>query len=636
MDNFEQFGKAIDSFSIGQLFEHVQYSPLFTSGNTDFELLVSTISKFEDNIHANLIQTLLNEYCLQLTMNLNDKESLLKNILIIFDLSHALDKLSPNHNYTQVFTTLITIMPLEFLTGIFSDVYFDKSNEIRQLALTNNNKLQGKLRPGSKLLSLYKSITSKLSPIEPTHIATTQKFRQLIYGSLEISDKLSDNLIFHFNLDGVVSDPQRLKNIKGNGKDPTDYLLLNIKKILSNFDNLKSIITKANWSNDRSKFDSIFNLFGNILKAFKKFKPISNGQSISLDLPKNLNEDVASILYWSTNFEKFNDQLKALNNYWSLLIQMTINANLLILLLYENMFPMITECNSEMPKKFRRPQVLENLITNATFKVKIKEFNKEFYSIIGNFHSKEISYILKSSEKIWMKMKLKGFVHPSVESINAIGKDQRKRKLDEYVQSNNNLLKKPKFMAKMGTPKLTRLWRNNFSLSQLKSTSLSPKEILNDIKDDIYFARGKLESIEKSNSDYISNLDEFERLNWKSIRTARNFGFWSKFKYCDDGIVGIEGIWNPQLKDELNLKIEKEKAVIEEDVEDTAMEVDGVTDLAEENDTATSRLSVEPTEPTEPTEPANNDKPESIIDENNEETTITDFKDSELANEEKQ
>lgn len=466
----------------------------------------------------------------------------LRNIFTIIDLSIHIDENYSDYNCFAMHTFVIIIsylFPINFIIENFSPIFFDNKCKDRLLLLTKGNKLQGKVKPGSRLLVIYKQIVNKIPTFEYGNEEIIAKFRHFILNSLEISDKLTQSSDWH------------MSNKSINGYYSSFESFYNIKKI-----NLVAPTTFKNKNNPRNLFNEYISLMKflttsteseliqSINKGFNTSSSNINNNSSQLKLwyIDNINRSLNSIqqfdhrklikiplnnkndkqFKWILDEDNFNQQLKTFDFYYSIKIQMIILINFFNEITVDK-WKKDSEIIHKEYSKFRKPEPLTNPITSVEAKRKISDWY--IYSINGfkqkNFHYNEIKDLLEKNEKTFTKMKLKNFSHPEIEQINQ-NLESKKRKLEDYISESNDLEKsitnkRPKFIHKMGTPKITKLWEAE-KISEWKDGN----DILESVKDDIYFARGKYEENPKDEE----NSETYKRLCWKGLRSIKESGNW--------------------------------------------------------------------------------------------------------------
>lgn len=267
---------------------------------------------------------------------------------------------------------------------------------------------------------------------------------------------------------------------------------------------------------DLSLLDSLNKTLSSALSSFEygKLKPIQ------------LNNKISKPLDWILDDEVFLKQLNSLDFYWSLRIQILILINFLNQLLVDNWS---TVCNQSLSEfsKFKKPENLASPIVNAEAKRRITEWLSHSLNAFKqkNFNYPQMQDLLSNNEKTFTLMKLKNFTHPSVDDLAQVSQ-LRKRKYSEYMTTTEDLQstiqnKRAKFQHRLGTPRLSKLWNvktddvlNSSAHDSGKSKTFD--DILYNVKDDIYFARGEYEQNPNDNTS-----EAFSRLAWKGLRSIR-------------------------------------------------------------------------------------------------------------------
>ena len=356
--------------------------------------------------------------------------------------------------------------PLSFLIDHLVPSLFDNSLEDKRLIkLSNNYSLQGKIKPGSKLLTLGKLLLIRI----PKLIDNYKPFinlRNFIIESLLINDKLSISLDWHI-----------MNNI-----NMENYY---ISKKLSIYNN----------NNNNNNNGNIFIKYISLMNQFTKntdidMKLLSYIESII----KNIKNDNLSItpfnnynkqFRWILNEEQFKQQLS--NNFLnqSLKIQLIILLNWLFNLKLEKFNKLSTIVSTEY-NKFRKPDI--KLISNSEVLNKINSLISQLLKSI----TPELLSLLSINEQSFTKMKLKSF-------NNTFPKSTRITKPAHKFPKRN--IKPPLFLKSI--PK--------------SSSSINANTLLDNIKDDIYFTRGSYES-----DPTPSNHQSLLRSSWKGFRCLKS------------------------------------------------------------------------------------------------------------------
>lgn len=471
----------------------------------------------------------------------------LHRVFALIDLTIQVDEEYPEYSCYSM-NTFVSILsylyPMDFIVSNFAPAFFHKNGKQRRLLLTRGNKLQGKVKPGSRLLVIYKQMVNRIPEFEPANDSVIAEFRHFICNAFEIGDKLSQSLDWHMankSVNGYYSsfegyyDAKKLSTLKPNTRGGK-----NQKNIFADYISLMRLMTTHNE--------------GELIQALNK--GLASNNSLNLRLIEDLNKALDSVTYhnhrnliklplnekstkqirWVLDEDTFNQQVKTYDFYWSLKIQLAILVNFFNEMTVEKWRPN-SEAISKEYSKFKKPDVLINPITSFDSKRKILDWVT--YSLNSfkqkNFHPLEIQDILENNEKTFSKMKLKGFAHPDISQLSEIT-DSKKRKLAEYISSSEDLNlsianKRPKFVHRLGTPKLSKLWNVQ---TGLKSNAIvewkDSEDVLDSVKDDIYFARGTYEE----NPEDKENTETYSRLCWKGLRSIKEQGNWLQLATCNE------------------------------------------------------------------------------------------------------
>lgn len=458
-------------------------------------------------------------------------------IFSLIDLSICIDETYTEYSYAMnTFVNVLSYLyPTEFIIKYFVPIFFNENGKERLLLLTKGNKLQGKVKPGSRLLVIYKQIINRIPTFEVSNQEIIAKFRHLISNSLEISDKLTQISDWHMankKINGYYSSFENFYNLKKYNTLSMNPLSKNHPR---NIFNELIILNKALTTTSENELIECVN------KEFMGQKQ-SNTTQLKLWVIDNINKSLNNISYhdhrqlekiplnditekqfkWVLDEEIFNKQLKTYDFFYSLKLQLAILINFF----NERTFD---KCKNESEiilseySKFKKPDSFLNPINSIEAKRKLSDWY--VYSMNGfkqkNYHYLEILNLLEKNEKTFQKMKLKNFVYPNIEQLNE-NLQPKKRKFEDYITETNDLdsiivNKKPKFIHLMGTPKLTKLWKVEKNVSWKDS-----EDVMESVKDDIYFARGTYEENPKD----MKNAETYHRLCWKGLRSVKETGNW--------------------------------------------------------------------------------------------------------------
>lgn len=497
---FESLGNDLD-------FKDVEFSPWDKSHINDLWDIV--LSKEEDK--SQVFTTLIIQYAFHHSKSTTIDDEYIKPIAMLFDMSHEFDSKSNDGFFLMqsFFSICNSFKPGTDQFQIFSQWFFHPSNQFRVLNLTKNNKLLGKLRPGSKLLSLFNQLQERTQTFPPQNLKIINKFRSTILNSIEINDKLSMGLEWKIN---DQNNKFKNVNIENSNQSPIEFLLKNFTKLLKSFNGPHGkLIDDLN--KVKSIHHSIFNQYSNIIKGLQLMK---------LQVKQN---SIVNQQEWILHNVTFKNLIQNKNKFWTFTIQNLILINSFILLSKEELSPLIDLSRGDLNKKFKLPPQLVSLLSNDIIITKLKSWVIDLNTLLEDFHNEKVSYIINQNEKTWTLMKLKAFNHPKVESLqNSLDPlNNSKRKFQEYKETHNEdrIIKKRKLIHKMGTPKLSKTWRVDNSISKLaEHDSLNDK--LNTVKDELYFSKGKLSEFnEKTSDEYNEECENYKRLIWKEGRLER-------------------------------------------------------------------------------------------------------------------
>lgn len=465
--------------------------------------------------------------------NMEFINSTLHSLFSLIDLCIYLDyeyddyKSYAMHTFVHILSYLF---PIDFIVSHFTPLFFKNETSDRRLLLTRGNKLQGKVKPGSRLIVIYKQLANRIPTYKAKNENMIAELRHFICNSFEISDKLSQSLDWHMpqsSLNGYYSVYKSYYEAKRIGQ-PNNHQR-NTKSLFIDYITLMKTLTTHSESE--------------LIQSINKGP--HSGNSSKLWLVDSISKGLTSIAYpdsrilkkiplndksekqfrWVMDEDIFMQQVKNYDFYWALKVQMCLITNFFHEFTVDKWRPN-SEAISEEYSKFRKPDALINPITSLEGKKRISGWYN--YSLTGfqskKYHYQELLDILQNNERTFTKMKLKHFAHPDIDELSKIS-ESKKRKLEEFMENSKDLdssilRKKSKFVHKMGTPKITKLW-NVKEITQIDEWKDSD-DILETVKDDIYFARGNFQEDPKN----VENTEVYTRLCWKGLRSVKECGDW--------------------------------------------------------------------------------------------------------------
>ena len=197
---------------------------------------------------------------------------------------------------------------------------------------------------------------------------------------------------------------------------------------------------------------------------------------------------------WVLNQEEFGLQLRDDNKNMFAFV-----GQLVILLDYISRFcsshiRVVMDKLARRKLKFKRPAVYDSAIESVYLYKQMQHFKMQILQALDEHESLIVSHILGYTEDTWELMKLQQFNHPDLEVLKQHSAS-KKRKLDEYMQDceKNTFKKRKPYFHKLGTARLSRVWRTETGLDNLKKSLKNKEETLEGYKDDIYMAEGSLE-----------------------------------------------------------------------------------------------------------------------------------------------
>lgn len=512
---YGEFREVLEALLGAVAIEDARYNVTDCGASVESLLKLAQRAPHEDSI--NFLSAFLTEYVLEVAQRDFD-DTLIKTCAVVLDLAHAMDAAVPNGFFLmQAFLSLAGLFAAQEASfEIFCDWLFDPRNNFRVLNLTRNNNLTGKLRPGSKLLALVKQVQEMTLGFVPGANARLHEFRVLVLGALDINDKLSRALDWHTNAkNGCYKTALTVPGIKGTGSHtPTAFVLFNFLRLMV-------ALTEKPWEEVIGAQNAASNL------AHSCFAQYANVVSALSSLKKSTTRATPFQIEWVGNFTAFTTQLHALNKFHTFAIQNRILVMGMLSMTKESMGPLIDKARAEVGKKFRLVPQMAVLLQEGAITSKLKTWVPLLEALSADFHAQEVAYALGPSERTWSLMKLKAFAHPSVQALQNLDPTQeQKRKLEEHSEVHNSerIIKRPKLVHTMGTPKLTKIWRVDNSLQKLKPSV--DKDMLGTVKDDLYFARGKLTEMGPDDTDRPEQKALCDNLIWKECRLERLNSHW--------------------------------------------------------------------------------------------------------------
>lgn len=391
-----------------------------------------------------LIMLMFNTYLIdEITGNFIDTnfdDLIIDKISTVLDLSLLFDS---NYSIQILINLLVNLTPLKSF-DIILNIIFEKNSE-RIMQLTKNNQLQGKIKPGSKILILFNSLKYRSNNFN-FEIKNFLKFLKfLIFDCFEINDKLSQSLNWQIYKNSnflSYSKTNKFNKITKNGNIKFFDLFTTIKNLISISElNLIQISNKSDF--ELTYFDLINKKMPKINSCY--YMPLKNYDfnNINYILDANI----------------FDKQLQNKSIFMSLKLENLIILNFLKSMIYEN-FQETIKTVSLNNNLFKRPLNLSSSITNNDAKKKINNYINYQLNWLKTqkFHHSLIIRLLSQNENTFTIMKLKNFSYPKISSLSGITENSvpLKRKMQEL--SENQSLKKRKYFHKMGVPKLSKLY----------------------------------------------------------------------------------------------------------------------------------------------------------------------------------
>ncbi|GME87054.1 unnamed protein product [Ambrosiozyma monospora] len=386
---------------------------------------------------------------------------------------------------------------VEFLVYRFGPMFFSNGSTSRRNKITANNKLVGKAKHGSYLLQLAHNVLPRVVNQLKEYDTFASHLRFFVLNSFDISDKLLLTHYWHLNdLNGTYLQfannrlfPKRISDIHLDNKtaDPWyNYMYcsyqfsMEIEKLLENNDAVRFKHDQPGTTNIHDRIKGTSSALADLdhkdtdlpLKKVHFNKPTDD----SLEYYNNR----VYTCDWILQEKEFVDQLRNHQNRLAVYTQLMIMSNFLAGAYKSNWDAKVKSFEAKFPKckvptefawMSRSPR--ENARASLE---KVRHHMSKSYPE----YEKLVLQILKDSELTWDTMKLKFFGHENVDKLVELS-NPKKRKLEEHLESSQTY-KKPYFQ-KLGTPKLSRIWRVQTGLDQAKSKSRNGADDLDDYKD---------------------------------------------------------------------------------------------------------------------------------------------------------
>lgn len=477
----------------------------------------------------------------------SEDDKYLHQLLCILDTSIATGR---HYNADSCPMNVFSIIMLVCCTSSFSvrrfgEVFFSRESSSRRLALTLNNSLVGKVKPGSTLLQLGNNLIPKLYDQFEENNIFTAKLHLFIQSALGIGDKLSLASDWVVNrhrglYQGLVESRNWPSSPPSTMSLPYQRIFTDYGKLMNWFtsqsveDNLKMIINvlqKESRGSFREKDLEAENLY-NFRRSIKWLKqdidkilhPERNfHQGMPLSSEYLEYEGKSRQCEWVLNQGEFGLQLR--NDCKNMI---TLMGQLVILVDYISRFcaPHVRVVMDKLARrklKFKKPSAYDSVIENIHFYKEMQQFKRQILGMMGKSESTVFKHILGHTESNWELMKLQQFSHPDLENLKQHSAS-KKRKLDDYMQSceDSSFKKKKPYFHKVGTARLSRVWRTGIGLDNLKRSLKNKDETLEGYKDDIYMAEGALEDKKGQLKQLEKEREEMERKKIENEKKAEN------------------------------------------------------------------------------------------------------------------
>ncbi|OUT23232.1 hypothetical protein CAS74_001547 [Pichia kudriavzevii] len=375
-----------------------------------------TLDELRQN-DTEILNRITTEYLLQ------HKEPTLKWAITLIDVATVIDVSYAMHTLVNLLTY---VYPLKFTIEEFSPFFFSSDDGCtkRRKLLTNNFRLQGKVKPGSRLLLLYRNLVTHIPQWLPDNLKIIANWKDFIISSFEITDKLLQTHDWHM-FPSLYRGAESKFSQSARKSAFLDYISLQSRL-----------------------FDA--NLIASINDA--TVQPQLYGISKIIDISTK-----GKVVKWSLDEDAFIQQIRTKSGYWSLRLQ---------LLILDGELGMKEYSKAKLPTL---PPIQSNNKVDAHLKkawsvLKTRKFNEKCIRSIFN------------QERTWTKMKVKQFTHPKMDQ------PLRESKISKEMK------KRPKFVHRLGTPTLSRLWRvDHTNLSSLSESILPSSYALS--HSDFYIAK---------------------------------------------------------------------------------------------------------------------------------------------------
>lgn len=378
-----------------------------------------------------ILNRITTEYLLQ------HKEPTLKWAITLIDVATAIDVSYAMHTLVNLLTY---VYPLKFTIEEFSPFFFSSDDGCtkRRKLLTNNFRLQGKVKPGSRLLLLYRNLVTRIPQWLPDNLKIIANWKDFIISSFDITDKLLQTHDWHM-FPSLYRGAESKFSQSARKSAFLDYISLQSRL-----------------------FDA--NLIASINDA--TVQPQLYGISKIIDISTK-----GKVVKWSLDEDAFIQQIRTKSGYWSLRVQ--------LLILLEYIHSQQTGAFQEMVKLGMKEYSKAKLPTLPPIQSnnKVDAHLKKAWSVLKTrkFNEKCIRSIF-NQERTWTKMKVKQFTHPKMDQ------PLRESKISKEMK------KRPKFVHRLGTPTLSRLWRvDDTNLSSLSESILPSSYALS--HSDFYIAK---------------------------------------------------------------------------------------------------------------------------------------------------
>ncbi|QPG75406.1 hypothetical protein FOA43_002760 [Brettanomyces nanus] len=443
-------------------------------------------------------------------------------------------------------TILLVCCPVDLAVSQFTDSVF--ANHRRRKALTLDNSLIGKAKPGSTLLQIGNNLLPKLVNQFQENDIFAGELRAFITNAIDINDRLSLASDWKINqLKGFYEGASKSRNwVKisslPDGSPASSYVYANylrlclwfttkkdIKDLIDDIVQVASVAAAHTHSRKPSPDDNPLAWLSQVAKQSDKL------ESSRCYASENIEPD------WILDKDEFTEQLKSKKNSVALHIQLAIMIDFISQFNLRNIQAVKAKLQAKNTKYKTLPAVFNSFFTSEIVKRKLSSTAEYIYDE-NKWYGDLTKHLLIDTESTWKFMKIQQFNHPELTELGAIS-TPKKRKFDEYMHvcSETPFEKAKPYFHKMGLPRLSRVWKLQTGLDQIKSQVKDPNQILQDFKDDLYMAKGKEEAVKeqlKKEQDPENikklklELDETtsssDLLTWKTLRLSRTCGEWIK------------------------------------------------------------------------------------------------------------